>query len=580
MRYGGMLGFSAVGASMLASCSPITQLGGAAKPPAHVPPASAKYLAVLIIDACRADYLNYADLPNIRSLIQRGTYYPHAWSGQLEAITPASHASLGTGFFPKHDGGVLGFWWENPDTHASFECANLTGNTHPGHPGNGHAIDPTVIETIIKDSKGPTLAGMLKDHDPSAKVYTASGNKFYAADAMGGPDADYISYFWNDGKKLYRPVSMPGHELPADIINDPAFRAYDYGHMIYGSPAPIHPGQQDAMVVDLATKVIERERPRIVMLNLPEMDWPVAHLDGGPRDSSSRAKVTHIMENADRQLGKLFDTYRNLGIFDQTIFAVIGDHGCLPLQWEVDRTPAEDAVSKAGTTLITGDFHTGGFMWIADPGLAMKVAALIDQAKMQGVKAVYYRDTVNGRPQYLPSPATAANVAADLDRSYRYLLETMNGRNAPHVVLLYPERVGTWKAGGNHPWLGDHGGASWGSQTLATVMAGPGIRQGYQSVYPSRLVDLTPTFLRLLGAPYPKLDGIALADSFKSPIKDEVGMQRRVANRLIPVTSTLRRESALDITKLPGNLANPAKGSHVQLSAASTSGPPPPQPHY
>ena len=117
-RYGGALGFGAVGASLLASCGPISSFTSArdAATMSSVPPAAAKYLVIVIVDAGRGDYLGYGHLPNIRKLMANGTYYPYAFSGIMEATTPACHAALGTGSFPKNDGGVLGFWWENPST--------------------------------------------------------------------------------------------------------------------------------------------------------------------------------------------------------------------------------------------------------------------------------------------------------------------------------------------------------------------------------------------------------------------------------------------------------------------------------
>ena len=535
-RYGGALGFGAVGASLLASCGPVAQLtasGDFAKP-GTTPPAKAKYLVVLIVDAGRGDYLGYGHLPNIKSLIANGTYYPNAFSGIMEATTPACHVALGTGSFPKNNGGVLGFWWEN-SSDEKYSCANLAD------PATGSAaIDPNTIETLIREAGAPTMAALLKDVDPTAKVYTSSGVKFYAADAVGGPEADYITYFWNDGPNMYRPLSIPGHQaLPASILNDPSLTSNDWYSMTTDSP-----GLQDALVVDLATKVIERERPRIVILNLPEMDWPVAHLYGGPADAPA---VTQLMENADKQLGKLMDLYRNLGIFHETVFCLMGDHGVLPLERQVNTADIPGAVANAGTTINTGDFHTGGFLWINDPTRAMKASTYIDDLKEPGVSAAYFLGDIAGQRTYLPSPQTASRITPQLDNAYRYLLETMNGANAPHVVLLYEERTGTLGAGGNYPWKGDHGGASWASQGVALTMAGPGIRRGYRSQHPARLVDLAPTFLRLLGAPYPSMDGVALADAFASPTAEELTAQTDLAREIVPVAATLRRQSLLDV---------------------------------
>ena len=400
------------------------------------------------------------------------------------------------------------------------------------------------------------MAGLLKDVDPTAKVYTSSGVKFYAADAVGGPDADYMTYFWNDGPSLYRPLSIPGHAVPGNLLNDPSLTSSDWYSMTTDNP-----GLQDRLVVDLAMKVIKQERPRIVVLNLPEMDWPVAHLYGGPADAPA---VTQLMENADSQLGKLFDAYKEMGIFDQTVFCFMGDHGVLPLEQQVNPGDFDAAIAKSGTSVTTTDYHTGGFLWLDDPTQSINASMALEDLKEPGVASIYFLGQSGGQPRYLPSPASASRLSPQLDAANRYLLETMNGANAPHVVMLYEERTGTLGAGGNYPWKGDHGGGRWASQGIAMAMAGPGIRKGHRSLHPARLVDLAPTFLRLLGAPYPTMDGTALADAFSTPTAREVAAQAVSARELVPIAATLRRQSALDVSTQHGKASTSTLGKSQQ----------------
>ena len=587
LRYGSMLGFGALGATMLASCAPLADDAPSGATDLVSPPAAeAKYLAVVIVDGCRGDYLGTPyvganQLPTLNDMLNNGTQYMDAWTGIMESITPACHASIGTGRFAKNNGGILGFYWENPTTNQYLECANLTNNLSLSLPGSQNAIDADSMSQILKQANTPTMASLLKNVDPTAKVYAGAGVKFYAADVVGGPDADFVSYYWNDGPDRYRPLSVPNHQtLPADILNDPALISHNYTTMNYA-----HPGEQDALVVDLAVQVLKRERPRIVILNLGEMDYPFGHINGGPR---APKYVGDIMRNADRAVGRLMDAYRELRIFEQTVFAFLGDHGMVPLAQQVDvgvdtklggllaSSPIYQAAVAAGTAIVddgrAGDFHTGGFVWLTDPTKAMKVSTFIDDAKIQGVSAVYFRGQLDGRPQFLPSPATAAKVLPRTARAYSYLLETMNGPNAPHIVLLYPERTGTVGAGGGTQWYGDHGGASWGSHHMPLIISGPGIRQSYQSHFPARLVDLAPTFLRLLGVPFPALDGIVLADALNSPLRTEASSQRVMSSYLTPIASALKSQSFIDIANMK-HPVNPPPGVNPQNSTKA----PPPQ---
>ena len=550
LRFGGLLGFGAVGASMLAACAPAADLAAPAANLGSIPPAAAKYLAVVIVDGCRSDYLTYGRLPTLHSMMARGTFYPNAWAGIMQAITPACHASLGTGLFPKNDGGILGFWWENPTNQKYGECANLTDTLDASQPGGTTAIDPDSLSRILQQAKAPTMAGLLKQVDPTAKVYTSSGVKFYAADAVGGPDADYITYYWNDGPNIYRPLSIPGHELPGTLLEDPSLRTDNYTSMNYGvagDPAAGHPGLQDQLVVDLAMKVIRQERPRIVILNLPEMDYPFGHLNGGPH---SPGYVTQVMQGVDHSVSRLFQTYKDLGIFDQTVFAFLGDHGMIPLEQQVDKSPIWPAAASAGTSVVGQDCHSAGFVWIADPTKALKMSGILDDARMPGVAGIYFLTEAAGGRQYLPSPGTASSTASQLDNAYRYLLSTMAGANAPHIVLLYPERTGTIGAGSPAQWLGDHGGSSWASQSIPLILSGPGVRRGHRSAFPARLVDIAPTALRLLGVPYPRLDGVALADAFRKPSSNERAALNEVGLQLTPVAAALKRQSVIDVEYL------------------------------
>jgi len=531
------LGLTLAASSFLTACGTAASAGERPKPPPHHDSLAGtpKYLVMLIIDAGRPDYLSYTDLPNIKGLMQRGTYFDRAWVGQLEAITPASHATIGSGCFPSSDGGILGFWWEDPDSKSTFNSVPLDGS------------DPDSLSVILANSGAPTMSEYIKRHDSRAKIYTASGQKFYAADAVGGVYADYVSYFKSTNGK-WGPVSMPGRELPSSIINDPRF--------VHPDGLPL--GHQDALVGDLAMDVIRKERPRVVILNLPEMDWPVAHIDGGPL---SPGPVKTLMKNADRILGKLINEYDGAGILHETVFMLLGDHGVTPLENFVNPQGLQGAM-QAVANVVTFDTHTGAFAWLDDATMSSQAAAAVENSGAPGVAAVYYLKEVGGRRTYVPAPNTSKATHNALGAAFQYLLHTTAGDNAPHVVCFYPERTGTMGAGGKVKWLGDHGGSSWSSQGIPLIMAGPGVKQGHVSHFPARLVDLAPTAMRLLGAPYPRTDGLVLADALQNPTSGDVNQQRHAAQYLVPMVKALRKQAALDVQgQPPMTPAKPSKTS-------------------
>lgn len=492
------------------------------------PPPQPKYLVILIIDAGRHDYLSYGNLPNIHGLMSVGTYYDRAWVGQLEAVTPASHATIGSGCFPANDGGILGFWWKDPETGTTFNSVPLDGS------------DPDSLSVLMADAGVPTMSEFLKRHDAQAKIYTASGQKFYAADAVGGAHADYISYYHVGRDNSWAPTCIDGHDLPDNLLNAAGVAAPNYATQSLGN--------SDFLVGKLAVDVVKQEAPRIVILNLPEMDWPVAHVDGGPVNPGT---VTTIMENADRVLGLLLEQYRAAGIYEETVFMVLGDHGVTPLQRFVDRTSVKDVMEGVGT-VVSFDSHTLSVGWMEDQSQAAAAASAVENNSDQiNISAVYYLDASTGKKVYRAAPNTAKATKNTLGKAYEYLLSTTAGVNAPHVVCFFPERTGTLGSGGPIPWLGDHGGASWSSQAIPLIIAGPGVKKRHISHFPARLADIAPTAMRLLGVPYPKTDGIVLADAIREPLSKDVHRQNSTGQWLIPYAETLRATSRREAAVLP-----------------------------
>jgi len=536
LRWGRDLGLAGAASALLSACGSAAATGRTLMPTADMLPNPPNRLVMLIIDAGRPDYLGYTELPHIRALKNRGTFYDRAWCGQMEATTPASHASLGTGCFPCSDGGILGFWWEDPVTGTTYNSVPLDGT------------DPDSLSVLIGDSGAPSMAEYLKRSDARAKVYTASGQKFYAADAIGGPHADYISYYSKNGAGDWAPTCIEGHGLPASLLEKRALAP---------SADSLKLGHQDALVGELALDVIRKERPRIVALNLPEMDWPVAHLEGGPLAPTS---VKTVMRNADRVLGKIINEYKRLGMFDETVFMLLGDHGVTPYERFVDGHQIKAAIESVAVP-ISFDSNTACYAWLETPGAASVAASAIENAGVTNLGGVYYLVESNGRRSYLAAPATAAHLHPTLDAAHRYLLQTMAGSNAPHVVCMYPERTGTLGAGGKWKWLGDHGGVSWGSQGIPLIIAGPGVKQNHVSHFPARLVDIAPTAMRLLGIPYPQADGVVLADAQTSPNIIDQQRQRYVARYLVPYAASLRRQSAIEVQGLPAMV--PRKPRHA-----------------
>lgn len=473
----------------------------------------ARYLAVIVLDGFRDDYLSLTAMPNLSALMQSGTQYTRAWVGQVETETPVSHASLGRGVVPRHHG-VVGFEWRNPDTDTEV---------FDGWDANGL--------TVLQDLEAghtPSIAYAVKAANRSSTVVAISSEKPYAADAIGGPAADYIlhHHLTPDGKQLL-PTAAPGHVPPAALLAGTDLIA----------PYPLQQFTQwDDLSANMALASVAQLRPAVLLLNLPGADV-YGHIMGGP---ANPAVMSTIISGLDENIGRLVAAYRDAGMYDQTLFAVVADHGMVMNTHVVLPKAIDEAVIAGGGTQI---FHTGGtasYIYLKDPTKSAAVAAQI--RNVGNVSAVYTRNVVKGKTHYLA--AAGQVIEPQLDRAYRFLLSTFSGSRSPDVVATFRENtIGQVRAVA----YGHHGGLNWGVQNVPLVLSGPGVRAGVRSDYPARLVDVAPTVLRLLGLDSKRMDGIVLADGLSQPAQSEIHAQSTRHPALGQYRDALATQSQLEV---------------------------------
>ncbi len=497
------------------TASGIQGLVGTDVPAARAANDSAQYVVLIVLDAFRPDYMRLAPMPALQALMKAGVTYERAWVGQLESYTPTGHGSLSTGSLPRRDG-VIGFEWRDPATKTE-------------------ALDAWPAETVagklerdLKAAGTASIPSVIKAADPSATVVSLSSEKVYAADAMGGPAADYILYHWRPpaGQKRLLPTALPGHIPPQTFFNHP---------MLTATWPLSHYTDWDWLSGQLALTAFEMFRPQALMINFPGAD-AYGHPYGGPASPHVMARV---VAGLDRNIARVVQAYKEAGIYEQTLFVVTADHGMVPNNQAVGRDMTRATVASAGGKHY---FHTGGTaadIYLHNPSHARAVSA--GMARVPGVAAAYYHHETGGQFEYLPAPGQAISPA--LDDAYRYLLSTFDGPAAPDVVAPFHENT----IGRTYTQAyGDHGGLNWGAQHIPLVLSGPGVRSGAVSQYPARLIDVAPTVLRLLGLSA-AMDGAVLADALVDPAATEVSMQSGVAPQLTAYQDALMEQSTRDI---------------------------------
>lgn len=480
---------------------------------------SLPYVVLIVLDGGRPEYFNVPGLPHVRSLLRAGTQYTNAFAGILESETPSGHVSIGTGSEPARTG-IPSFWWaDNDNVRVSL-------------------FSPTKIragdmEKIITASGVPTLAGRIHSRSRQAKVVALSGSKYYAADAIGGPDADVTMYFQGTNAGKWVPTSIPGHTAPANVLNAPGL-VTTTNHM--------PPGLQNHLAMKLAVESFNRMRQQVTLINLPEFDWPLGHVNGGAIDPSG---VKTLMQAFDRDLAMVQDAYRKAGVLDRTLFVLMSDHGMMPLKHRVSQTDIKDAVTRSGTSIVSDAYTSGVYLWLKDGSRAQSVAQNLGKLNNQYFQAIYARTRTAKGFTYVRATSGKSPRAGGGEAANQYLLNSFNGANAPDVVVVLAEGVGC-EPGGQANWKADHGGTSWQAQHIPLVLSGPGVHPGRVSSYPARLIDVAPTILQLMGASHNGMQGIPLADALKAPPAWTVRWQQAASKRLMPVVAALQQQSRLE----------------------------------
>ncbi|MCI0478271.1 MAG: alkaline phosphatase family protein, partial [Anaerolineales bacterium] len=325
----------------LAACAtPSTTLSSTTVPTSSVQSPTSKYLVLISLDACRPEYLALAPLPNLQKLMDSGVSYSDAWIGALVSNTPPGHTEMSTGAFPKTNG-ILSFTWKNSETGETTDPTTLD------------AINKGEMARIVEKSGVPTIAGLVKAQTPDATVAAITAHKYYAAQGLGMGPTDFIVYAHKVPKtnpktkqpsptpdRAYEPaegsvvpMALVGHAPPADVLNDRRL------NVTYAKP-----GDENGFAINVALVLLEKYKPRALLLNLPETDG-LGHQTGG---IIAPDKMRELMLATDAHIGRLMDAYRAAGIFEQTLWIVTADHGMMPNSHLIDAQQIRLAARAAG----------------------------------------------------------------------------------------------------------------------------------------------------------------------------------------------------------------------------------------
>lgn len=479
-------------------------------------PSQATFLVLMVLDGARPDYFGLTKLPHLDKLRARGTLFSNAFDGILESETPTGHTTLSTGSPPSANG-ILGFDWAQNDARYSLF--------------NPKVVRSGAMEHIMQNAHVPTIAGLFKARHPKERVVALSGHKYYAADPLGGPSADAIMYYAPGSGGRYVPQAIPGHVPPASVMD---------GKNVIGPTTHLGDGGEDSLATNLAIAAFKRMHAHVIMINYPEFDWPLGHVYGGNLDRKDAVKM---MQNFDSDLGKIEDAYRSAGVLGKTLFVVTADHGMGPIKRFIPSTVISNAVAQAGTTAPDVGNNTAAYVWLADHAKALQVAKNVLAARDPGVQSAYYLSPTP-KPHYILAGGRFVN--GNVNAANSYLANTLLNGHQPDVVVM-AKAGATFSSPGAH-WKADHGGASWESQHIPLLIAGPGVKQGAVIGQGAQLEDIAPTALALMGVSPTRMQGKVLADAMTSPAGRQQSARKGEIARMGPLISALAAQDSYEMS--------------------------------
>ncbi|MEK7381872.1 MAG: alkaline phosphatase family protein [Elusimicrobiota bacterium] len=451
---------------------------------------------VVVVDQMRADYLERDPVYSggFKRLAAEGAVFTRARHLHIPTETAPGHAAISTGRNPSVHGIVANDWFDRVSGRETYCVADASYGIGPEH------LD------------GPTLSDGLKASDPQARVFAVS-SKDRAAVTLGGRRPDLVLWFdrvageFTTSSYYRRPAWLGAFNAKLKASGLLAVKDGKVPSAVLATPA------LDRATADLASELVRRESvgrgssTDLLLVSFSGTDTV------GHRYGTQASEMTTQLRAVDALLGKLLAQWSKAS-GGSLVLALTADHGAIPepegpmgkalgvkrLNWETFAADLEKALQKrwpAPKPWIVSNqvphlYLDGvqsarmGLDW-----LAFRTEAAGVLSGLGGVARVVVADQV-------PFLDAADPLASALRRSYRpdrcgdlLLIVAEN-------YLLHDKVPGT-----------SHGSAWFYDANVPLVLWGRGVKPGRYDG-PAAVVDLAPTFARLLGFDYPPGDGAAV----------------------------------------------------------------------
>jgi len=436
-----------------------------AAPPGFGDP-TGKHLVMVSIDGLSPDiYLNDRDLgievPNLKS-IMRGGVYAEGMRGVVPTVTYPSHTTMVTGVLPA--------------THGIIR---------------NHKRDGTPYY-YARDIRVATLWDVAREAGLNTALITWP--------ATIGANVEWLipenlSIRVDDLRELIRADATPGlfEQLEGDRgpVKLPSFDNPEAGEYL------------DRMTGGFAAQLLREQRPDLLFVHFLDADhWQ--HGKGPWTDGAMRA-----FERVDVQLGLLLKAARDAGIFEDTIFVVVGDHGFVQIHTGINVMGllAEAGVLDVGNDgkLVTGDIEvqaSGGSASVfisGDDGSENSVSEV--ESALETTVASRYRNLLRvATREELHARGGFPDADLALFAAPGFYFVASDSIQVAMPTLVFEGNI----------FQGSHGfDPDLPEMATGFMIRGPGIRKGLR-IPLIRMLDVAPTLAGLLGLELDQAQGLEL----------------------------------------------------------------------
>ena len=429
-----------------------------------------KKLIVLSVDSLFDEDMEYLKtLPNFKKILERGAYAQGGMRSVYPSFTYPAHASI-----------ITGTW---PEFHGIYHNEKLdVGNPAPDW------------FWYHKDLKVPTILDLAHRQGFTTACI---GWPCMGAD----PEIDWlVPEIWPENDRV-DPRDILKTACSENMFGENGILERHW-HKLRRTTQPF----MDQMMVGCACDIIRRYQPDVMFIHLAHLDH-TRHANGIQGSAITQAVIAN-----DDWLGRLIEAAMDAGIYDDTNFAVISDHGHLPVKqvFHPNVLFVQAGLIRVGEdgTIRDWDAYCNSTSLSCqivmknpdDSVTRKKLEELLYKMRATpeyGIESVFHKEEVR-REQHLAG-------------EFEYVLEGQNtsfGNRWTGTVIERPDNSDYKFSVASHGHL-----PSKGPQPVF-MMAGPDIREGV-IVERKCIIDEAPTFAKLLGFEMPEAKGSAIEELLK-----------------------------------------------------------------